>query len=180
MEMMVSVQAGAMNRKLAVEWGSSLRSRCHGFKATLETMLGGPGARTLGRGCGVCALKQLLTPAPVLRQPRLGETSRASGENPANVRSVPGRGCPQELQKGGWLCESHQGAFPRGQAQRAASGLMFLLPPIPQAQTNQEARPELRALADTGWESSWADWAGRRGVDESRQSHCGANVQSQM
>lgn len=56
---------------------------------------------------------------------------------------------------------------------------MFLLPFIPQAQTNQEARPELRVLADTG-ESCRADWAGRRAVDESRQSHCGADVQSQV
>lgn len=58
--------------------------------------------------------------------------------------------------------------------------LMFLLPLIPQAQTNLEARPEVRALADMGWESCGADWAGRRGVDECRESLCGADVQSQV
>lgn len=57
---------------------------------------------------------------------------------------------------------------------------LFLLPLIPQAQTNLEARPEVRALVDTGWESCRADWAGRRGVDESRECHCGADVQSQV
>ena len=57
---------------------------------------------------------------------------------------------------------------------------MFLLPRIPQAQTNLEARPEVRALADTGWESCGTDCAGRRGVDECRESHGGADVQSQV